>query len=158
MDITIVVAVITSVITIFFAEIIKYRFNLGVIGHKEKLKLYSEAISPFTNYLGKVTRHFKGWQNNIITAVDYNELDRLRLELHGRLGLFASLEVMKAYDNMCIGLRHYNDIILSKNKPSIDLMKKEWYIFTALALKWISAMRKDIGIRKDEVVYTGEHL
>lgn len=162
MSVTIITAFLTSSVTIgiyefFLKELIKNKFNKDIIGHKEKLELYKIAIGPFTRFLGKLSRHTGGIDNNELTIDDLNTLDDLRLELHGLLGLFANKNVMDAYDNQCDGLADY---IKKMNEHELDTDEKRhlaWKEYTGLALKWVSAMRKDIGLQKDDVTYTGKY-
>ena len=108
------------------------------INYQQKLDLYKVVSNPLVELIALLNKQ------DGLTEEHVHEFDRQRLHITAQLALFAPKNVFDAFNGMI-------DYIYD----SIEQGNFDFGVFRVKALKYMSGMRKDIGIYPDEVSYNG---
>ncbi len=107
------------------------------LNYQQKLDLYKVVSNPLIELVALISK-------NGLTSEHVQEFDRQRLHITAQLALFAPQSVFNAFSDMI-------DYIYD----SLENEDYSFHVFRDKALSYLSEMRKDIGIYKDEVSYNG---
>lgn len=125
-------------------EISDYKAQLEVLAEKrslnyqQKLDLYKVVSNPLVELVALLNK------KEGLTEEHVHGFDRQRLHISAQLALFAPQNVFDAFNSMV-------DYIYD----SLEQGNFDFSIFRVKSLKYMSEMRKDIGIYQDEVTYSG---
>jgi len=114
------------------------------ITYKEKIALYKEVSEPIIDLIVKIEhrqpRSTEEWQEII------KSFDKERLSITAQLAMFAPQNVFDDYNNM---IDYMYDAFEGKDTYSFQVFRETY------AMKFLSSMRKDIGIYTDDIFYNG---
>ncbi|MDF5615367.1 hypothetical protein P7M48_12040 [Vibrio parahaemolyticus] len=125
-------------------EIEEYKNKLGEltankqINYYQKLELYKSVSAPLIDLVANITHQ------EILTRDYIRGFDKQRLHMTAQLALFASSDVFDMFMDLI-------DYMYS----SIESDTFEFHVFRVEMLKFLSEVRKDIGIYTDEITYKG---
>jgi hypothetical protein len=106
---------------------------------KQKIDLYKEVSNPLIELIVKASHA------GTITKKDLEEFDKNRLSTTCLLGMFAPLNVFHEYNSI---IDYIYDSVEGKAIWTFSEFRNR-------ALKFLTAIRSDIGIYHDEVTYSG---
>lgn len=124
-------------------QLVKFKAELESIKEKnslnyqQKLELYKVVSGPIVDISALLNR--SGLTNEHVA-----EFDRQRLYITAQLVLFAPKNVVHSF----------NDLV-DYTYNSLDNNNYDFHIFRDKVMKFLSEMRKDIGIYSDDVAYQG---
>lgn len=107
------------------------------LNYQQKLELYKLVANPFVELTALINR-------DGVTEEHVHEFNRQRLHITAQLVLFAPESVVHAFMDII-------DYIYN----SFEQKNYDFHVFRDMAMKFLSEMRKDIGIYSDEVTYAG---
>jgi hypothetical protein len=115
--------------------------------HNDKLGTYGFVCGVVSEFLADMSMIHLGQkpEGNVL-----DRFNRGRLKAHGYLAMLAPQSVMDAYD----ALIDHIFFILEKNPPNNPY--EDWKEIRRLSYILMNAIRKDIGIDKNEVEYRGK--
>ncbi len=109
------------------------------INYKEKIDLYREISQPIIELIVEIEH------NQSIAAESLKSFDKKRLMITAQLTMFAPGYVYHSYNKLIDYL--YNSFEGTEEYSFVQ--------FREIAMKFLSDIRKDIGIYEDEIVYAG---
>lgn len=114
------------------------------ITYKEKITLYKEISDPIIDLIVKIEHQqphsVEDWKEII------RSFDKQRLSITAQLAMFAPQNVFDDYSDM---IDYIYDAFEGKDTYSFQIFRESY------AMKFLSSMRKDIGIYDDEITYNG---
>ncbi|EKM27720.1 sclt1 domain protein [Vibrio sp. HENC-03] len=125
-------------------EIEEYKNKLGEltankqINYYQKLELYKSVSAPLIDLVANITHQ------EMLTRDYIRGFDKQRLHMTAQLALFASSDVFDMFMDLI-------DYMYS----SIESDTFEFHVYRVDMLKFLSEVRKDIGIYTDEITYKG---
>lgn len=127
-----------GVLSILIKSYIDKKQETNSITKKEKIALYKEISEPIIELVVNIEVN-DGLTKDILTS-----FEKKRLSITAQLALFAPQNVFDDYNALIDYL--YN---------SFENDKYSFIEFRKHAMKFLSSMRKDIGIYKNEINYNG---
>ncbi|HCE5300361.1 hypothetical protein NOL18_25270 [Vibrio parahaemolyticus] len=125
-------------------EIEEYKNKLGElttnkqINYYQKLELYKSVSVPLVDLVANITHQ------ETLTPDYIRGFDKKRFHMTAQLALFASSDVFDMFMDLI-------DYMYS----SIESNTFDFHVFRVEMLKFLSEVRKDIGIYTDEITYKG---
>jgi len=105
----------------------------------QKIALYKEVANPIIELI------VKAQHDGPLTQADIKAFDKDRLSTTALLSMFAPVVVFNEYNNM---IDYVYDAVDGKQKWGFDIFREK-------ALKFLSEVRRDIGLYDDSVSYSG---
>lgn len=115
------------------------RLDRSSQNYRHKIDLYKEASNPLIALVAKAG------VRNTLTKVDLHEFERTRLETTALLAMFAPSEIFDQYNGL---VDYVYDVMEEKVQWSFPTFREK-------ALRFLSSVRKDIGLHDDSVSYKG---
>jgi hypothetical protein len=109
-----------------------------ILARREKIELYRTAALPVIDLL--VALNYRG-----VRPDDLASFEGERLRVYAHLALFASTDVLEAYDEVV-------DYVLDTLEGRVEYA---WPTVRTLALKTLNRARADVGLTTGEVSYKG---